>query len=269
MSLQSQKETISTDMQNSATRKVSVVIPIYKETLTPNEEISLHRCFSFLKKHPITVIRPPKIRLDFLRVKSYQFEEKEFSDYYFNSIASYNRLMLSQELYKAFLDYRYMLIYQTDAFVFQDELDKWCDQGYDYIGAPWLGMTWPKKPRSFIDRVLEKSRITRRLRKTRLVGNGGFSLRKVSTSLLALKILKDMVNDFKDNEDHFWALDAARLLPFFKTPSVNVAVGFAFELNPRLAVELNHGNLPFGCHAWEKYDPEFLRPIFSKLGYSF
>ena len=254
---------------NSATHKVCVVIPIYKEILTPNEEISLHRCFSLLNKHPITIIRPQKIRLEFLRKKFYRFNEIEFPDYYFKSIAHYNQLMLSQELYKAFLDYNYILIYQTDAFVFHDELDKWCDAGYDYIGAPWLEMNWPKKPRSIIDRVLDKSRFTRRLRKTRLVGNGGFSLRKVSTSLLALRILKNLTNEFKDNEDHFWSLDAARLLPFFKTPPVNVAVGFAFELNPRLAVELNNGNLPLGCHAWEKYDPEFLRPIFAELGYRF
>ena len=31
-----------------------------------------------------------------------------------------------------------MLIYQLDAFVFQDDLAYWCQQNYDYIGAPWL-----------------------------------------------------------------------------------------------------------------------------------
>lgn len=256
-------------MLNSYAQEVTVVIPIYKETLTRHEEISLHRCFAILKDHPIAIIRPEDISLDFLRAKGYKFSDIKFPNHYFSSISGYNRLMLSTEFYEAFISFRYILIHQGDAFVFRDDLKHWCDSGYDYIGAPWLGMTWTRKPRSLIDRILEKSSVTRMFRKTRLVGNGGFSLRKVKTSLLALKILSSHAKNFMDNEDHFWSLDAARVLPFFRTPSVKVAVGFAFELNPQGAIQLNNGNLPFGCHAWEKYDPDFLRPIFSELGYEF
>ena len=35
-----------------------------------------------------------------------------------------------------FLEYQYMLIYQLDAFVFEDKLDYFCELGYDYIGIP-------------------------------------------------------------------------------------------------------------------------------------
>lgn len=256
-------------MSKYSKSKAVVVIPIYKETLTKLEYISLDKCFTTLSKHPICIIRPENINLDFLRIKKYNFFEIVFPNHYFSSIKGYNRLMLSTAFYESFISYNYILIHQADAFVFRDDLDEWCNKGYDYIGAPWLGMTWPKKPRSMIDRILEKTPATRVFRKTRLVGNGGFSLRKVKTSLLALKILSERAKNFTDNEDHFWSLDAARLLPFFRTPSVKVAVGFAFELNPQKAIQLNNGKLPFGCHAWEKYDPEFLRPIFAELGYKF
>lgn len=45
--------------------------------------------------------------------------------------------MLSAEFYERFLAWDYILLCQTDAFVFRDELADWCARGYDYIGAPW------------------------------------------------------------------------------------------------------------------------------------
>ena len=59
-----------------------------------------------------------------------------------------------------FAKYEYILIYQTDCWVYEDRLDEFMDKGYDYYGAPWKleGLTWSKNS----------------------VGNGGFSLRKVS-----------------------------------------------------------------------------------------
>lgn len=50
----------------------------------------------------------------------------------------YNRLMLSEDLYSAFSNYEYILICQSDAYIFRDELKEWCEAGYDYVGAPWL-----------------------------------------------------------------------------------------------------------------------------------
>jgi hypothetical protein len=36
---------------------------------------------------------------------------------------------LSASFYERFLDTKYILIYQLDAFVFKDELQEWCDKG--------------------------------------------------------------------------------------------------------------------------------------------
>lgn len=61
-----------------------------------------------------------------------------FPDTYFKGIAGYNRLMMSPEFYETFAQWEYILIYQTDAWVFSDRLSEWCSKGYDYIGAPWI-----------------------------------------------------------------------------------------------------------------------------------
>jgi hypothetical protein len=46
--------------------------------------------------------------------------------------------MLSIDFYKRFRDYKFILIYQLDAYVFRDELEYWCEQDYDFIGAPLI-----------------------------------------------------------------------------------------------------------------------------------
>src|SRR5690606_31898493 len=98
------------------------------------------------------------------------------------------------ELYRRFVAYEYMLICQTDVFVFRDELLQWCEKDYDYIGAPWIA-----SKQHLLTKVLfqitnffksrKKKKSTAHFFK---VGNGGFSLRKVQTML-------KIVTDQKEN----------------------------------------------------------------------
>jgi hypothetical protein len=169
------------------------------------------------------------------------------------------------------------LIYQPDAFVFRDELAYWCGTGYDYIGAPWF-KDWniADGNSSFIG-----------------VGNGGFSLRKVKSHLrvlhtfsyltapselirqfldqksslatlkkllLALTIRNNTYarfNDYSDNEDIFWGMLAAKKFRYFNTPPFRTALRFSMEVNAEFLFRLNNAELPFGCHAWEKYNIAF------------
>jgi hypothetical protein len=55
----------------------------------------------------------------------------------------------------------------------------------------------------------------------------------------------------------FWGLFLYWLNPFFKRPKWQEALHFAFEMNPKKAFELTNHQLPFGVHAWEKYDKKF------------
>ncbi|RYE13465.1 MAG: hypothetical protein EOP45_21145 [Sphingobacteriaceae bacterium] len=135
-------------------KKVIVVIPIYNKILKAHEEISLKQCFKILKKHPITFVCAPELDvqpyLDIAKKEGKQVNIETFESNYFKDIPGYNKLMLSQKFYNRFLDYKHMLLYQTDAYVFRDELDDWCDLNYDYIGSPWLqdmeGWLYPPNP---------------------------------------------------------------------------------------------------------------------------
>jgi hypothetical protein len=62
----------------------------------------------------------------------------------------------------------------------------------------------------------------------------------------------------------FWSLFVAPRCEFFTIPTASEAVSFAFEAHPEYLFELNHQELPFGCHAWERYNPEFWKAIFKQ-----
>ena len=122
--------------------KAIVVIPIWRQVLSDNEVLSLRRCFSVLAKHDIALISPQRLPIDQLPIPSANVIVVRFDDNFFESINGYNRLMLSERLYRRFSRYDYLLLYQLDAFVFEDQLEDWCARDYDYIGAPWIGNQW-------------------------------------------------------------------------------------------------------------------------------
>jgi hypothetical protein len=68
----------------------------------------------------------------------------------------------------------------------------------------------------------------------------------------------------KRNEDEFWSDAAQTYYPEFKVASFETGLHFAFEVAPKLCFELNHRTLPFGCHAWHKYDRDFWEPYVLK-----
>lgn len=247
----------------------TVVVPFYKSHVNSYESISLHRCVSVFGCDRITLISPEHLDMQNYR----DFKIARFADAFFSSVSAYNRLMLSSEFYDYFADYKYMLIHQLDAFVFYDDINYWIDKNYDYIGAPWLGQSWPRnlmfslwKPiwaRSFLYRQLFEN--------VNIGGNGGLSLRKVASARMALNILRKYANnwDCNDcNEDVFWSIFVPYVLPYYKVPDEKESAYFSLEQLPRIGFEMNGGKLPFGCHAWEKWDIEFWRPHFAAYGYA-
>src|SRR6185503_12405158 len=97
------------------------------------------------------------------------------------------------------------------------------------------------------------------------VGNGGFSLRRISSFIRAIASLRPVVSRWRSNEDLFWSI-VARRLAAFRIPPAKEALSFAFELEPRLCYEQLGRRLPFGCHAWARYDRGFWGSVFSELG---
>lgn len=231
-----------------APTKAAIAIPVYKTQLNANELIALKRCVEILTAYPIYLVAPRDMALDIYFDCYSGFQVLQFDEKYFKDIKGYNQLLLSIQFYQAFTFAEYLLIYQLDAYAFRDELIAWCNKGYDYIGAPWLTTPISQKEKVIVDMgkwMLHK------------VGNGGFSLRKVQSHLWVTRLLWPFIKLFVKNEDFFWSIIVPKINPFFKIPKMEEAVGFSFEMLPRKAYEMNQKELPFGCHAWEKYDPEF------------
>jgi hypothetical protein len=252
---------------NKPQEQAAVVIPVYRKDLSLYEQISMKRCHEVLGKHPLFFISPEGLRIDGDDWSSYG-SILYFHPEYFGNTSAYNRLMFSPAFYRRFADFEYILIYQLDSFVFKDQLSYWCGLSYDYIGAPWIGLNRREEIRGLLP-FWERRGFIRRIlgQKISNVGNGGFSLRRVRTFLLLSALLRRKMRVWPLNEDTFWSFAAPCYFPFFRKPTTEIAIQFSFELDPRKAYELNHCELPFGCHAWWRYDFEFWRGEIEPLGY--
>ncbi|WP_439697070.1 DUF5672 family protein [Mucilaginibacter sp. AW1-7] len=246
-----------------------IIIPVYKPEPNENEIRSLRQCCCVLKAHPIIFVAPESLNTAaYNRIcSSYRlpFTQVRFEDRFFAGITGYNQLMLSPFFYKAFLGYRFLLIYQLDAFVFKDELSYWCRQNYDFIGAPHLPHENAPEEIRFLQGY---SRILGRLNgifqtnhRISNVGNGGFSLRKTRTCYWLLRLLPGKVKHWgSNNEDGFFKYWGNLLYPLFRLPPDEVALRFSVEQSPQESLKKLGFVLPFGCHAFEKHEPETWRP---------
>jgi hypothetical protein len=251
-----------------AKKPVAIVIPIYKQHLLPFEDISLKQCLKVLGNYPVYLAVPESLNVSAYRKYSSRLEVTAFNDDYFKGIEGYNHLMLSREFYRRFKSYKFILIYQLDSFVFKDELIHWCSQNYDYIGAPFVDSTWNVS----LATNMSKTRIRKYARflfgqVNLTIGNGGFSLRKVSKLRAMLWLFRKVTEKIDYNEDLFWSFYIPGRMPFYKIPALEASLKFAFETNPKKCLELNNKQLPFGCHGWEKNDLEFWAPVLKEYGY--
>jgi hypothetical protein len=153
-----------------------VIIPVYKTELTATELLSLSRCVELLSSYPLVLVGPETFDFGKFNFVGHEFFIERFPDYYFGSLENYSELLLSLDFYRRFEAYEYMLLYQLDAFVFSDQLSMWCEKKYDYIGAPWCN---------------ESGEWTG-------VGNGGFSLRRISACLAVLQ------SERKEDPREYW-----------------------------------------------------------------
>ena len=228
--------------------EVIVVIPVYKEFLSETEKTALMQARIILKNYPICLMAPEKMH-DFLTSKFLKTEF--FPDYNFINIMSYSKLLLNPEFYQRFVDYNYILIYQLDAFVFYDKLNYFCSLNYDYIGSP-MSFSWQKYGR---------------------VGNGGLSLRKVSSCIRVTENFYEIATKEEDRkifingEDKFFSYCGKSIDIDFHTPNVMIANQFAIMYNISHCYErLSENNLPFGCHGWSKRQHFLIwRPYIKKI----
>jgi len=215
-------------------KDVCIVIPVYKTKPSLNELRSIEQCKKVMKGRDIAYVAPEGFDSSAYPTARVVTFNKGF----FKSLWNYSELCATKSLYLAFADYDYIMIYQPDCWVFKDELDEFMLLGYDYIGAPWFGCK----------NVADGSRI-----KDGTVGNGGLSLRKVSTFIALAKSAECRPHP----EDVYWCIHRAKEL---NIAPVQVAASFSIEHRPKTVISLFKGWLPMGCHKpWQLGYYEFWR----------
>ena len=223
-----------------------IVIPIYKENLDCIEEISLKRLYNIIGKkgYDVYLLKHKDLNIKnykniYPNIKEINIEDK----YFFTNTKTYSHLLISKDLYKIFEDagYHYMYIYQLDCYLFCDKLQEWCEKRYDYIGAPIFSENcgWKMSENGIY---------------TYQVGNGGFSLRRIS---IFYHICSNIINkldkcyiDSMLNEDIFFCQTIKQVYSGLIVPDWRIALKFSLDMSPDLPYD-NFGitNFPMAAHA--------------------
>jgi hypothetical protein len=256
--------------------KIAIVIPVYKsfQELNEYEIASLNQTMNSLSSdNNVLLIGPKNLQKDYNTILPLT-KYLDFSKKYFGSIQGYNKLLKSKSFYKRFEDYDFILIAQTDAWIFGSSKELLNFTHLDFSGAISLHNN---EHHGY---------------------NGGLSLRNVQASIWALESLKNYetpkeiwrrhfpenklsksykiisflldvtirkkvhhrLNFFtKGNEDLFWSVNVPKAVPSFKVNDFETALKFSWE--HKCAEFYNNYPLPFGCHGWWNYNYDFWKDI--------
>ncbi|MDB4210964.1 hypothetical protein N9769_01160 [Ascidiaceihabitans sp.] len=240
---------------------LAVIIPIFRKEL-PNEEIeNLKHSLGFLKGTKIFFIHPSSLDLSFYKLKFTNFSFSSFPDKFFKNIEGYNKLMTSNDFYRKFLDFEFMLILQTDA-ILNAPINLAEEFEFDYIGAPWISpftlsnFHFGAGYAFFAGRVLAKMGIGTPVQ----VGNGGLSLRRTSAFSAALHSA-ELLSLRRNNmpEDIFFA-GLGSIYDFLRVADLDTAHKFFCEGNCSNSDPLHSK----GYHALSKYNPLLRRDVLER-----
>lgn len=269
-----------------------VIIPVYSVSPTDSEKASFRNTLSVLRMHDITVVTYRNCNTkeydNICNNLNTSIKYEYFNEEYFASVHGYNDLCFSKSFYLRFAEYEYMLICQLDAWVFRDELNYWCDKNYDYIGAPIFygyssnrfskkimgigngGLSLRKishalkitsaqkkriflKPRTIISIYLNTALTNEEFRKS--------TLRMIVLPFLIMAKCLGFHNTLNYyirkhlNEDLVfgsWSTDAWGIKA--NIPVADEAIRFSFEVHPNFLFNKTNHQLPFGCHAFLKWE---------------
>lgn len=266
-------------------KDVIIIIPVYKNFLEEYEKKSLIVNLLNLELYNVLVIAPHKLKFDnkFNEILfTYKLGVVYFDDYFFKDIDGYNKLMLDFKFYKCFEDFNYMLICQLDALVLSNKLDVWVSKGFDYVGAPFIcedgdnyffnsmgngGLSLRNIPK-FLNVLNSECFYFSSYKYFSISIRGGLKnifiiklLHRLDRARIKIKFAKVFLFFFKLNEDYFWAFFSKFFVKDFCLPTVDEALLFSFDVNPRKCYAISNNQLPFGCHAWQKYDRNFWEEV--------
>lgn len=263
----------------------AILIPMHKQEPSLEEMTSLVQCQKVLGNYPIYLLHPQGMSTKtyeaiFPTLKTLTAPSKSMA-----SITAYNSLMISPFIFNALASHSHILIHEPDAIVLKNDLHYWCEQNIDYIGAPW-----------FSSDAIEDLQL-------KATGNFGLSLintnavntffsnnpRWFSSSMIFRELIRGIRGKvgafdralksigpsgkvsgahrlYHDHCDIFWSYLAPKVAPDFKVAPPEQSIRFSWETSPKKCLSICKGELPFGIHAWPKYDLELLQPLFIQSG---
>lgn len=232
------------------------VVPVYKVIPSKVEALSLLQLRELNVKN-VTLMCPEGLNIDAYLDLWPELKVVYFSKEHFISVQSYNDFLLKPSFYETFAsEYRWMLIYQLDAFIFSNQIERFCELGYDYYGAPWqygfpqywfLFNRWPIKVNF----------------KRFYVGNGGLSLRNLNKTIDLLKRKQGHITQTFYMEDVFFAYWGTMDESFHAAPS-EVAALFSVETYPDHWLKITK-TFPMGTHNFHRTGKEWAKDFFSPI----
>lgn len=235
-------------------KDLCIVIPIYKEVPSKSDLFSINSIIEANEDlYDIIYVAPHDLDLS-LYPEIYDVET--FNGDFFTSTIMYSVLLREVEFYRRFNKYHYMLIYQTDCFVFyktlfKKEISQWMNKDFDYIGAPIISnnANWDNVP---------------------VVGNGGCSLRKISKFISICedtetynKVIRSKKADLYMQYEDLYFCEGINEYIYLDVPSFKDAFNFAWDMNPDRIYRMGY-EFPLFVHAWNKNLP-FWRYHFNEL----
>lgn len=262
--------------------RIAIIVPVYKNRLSAAETYSLKCSLSMRHKGRVVIVCPQNFDSSlFIDSNDLMLEEvifERFHDDYFVDTKGYNLLLMSFQFYQRFINYEFILISQLDALILCENVELWLDKDFDYVGAPWINQKGKtkglimgngglslRKTKVFHDILIRSNWIN--LRFLRWYDPRNSILRICSLVTFALPIYCYSI--VKSN--YIGYFDFAKLKGYnediafskylqkhsLKMPTRKEAAGFSFEEEPEICYKITNDSLPFGCHAWQKYDVDF------------
>lgn len=259
------------------------MVPLPSVDLSPDELVSMAQLRKYLDGYDKYLLAPENLSVNIDGFKVTPLDCKHFG-----SAANHNRMLYRTDFWQKFSSYEFVLMYHLDALVFSDQLKEWCGRGIDFIGAPFLvcdSSPWAKEERvgngGFalyrVPAILEV--LWRRYAADpakywedhywKLLQFQAAMLRPLRaavpkwlkgavTAPLRQQLQKmDHIEVNERGNDLFWSYEATKYVPEFRIGTVEEGLAFAFETEPAACFQRTYGKLPFGCHAWGRYDREF------------
>lgn len=245
------------------TSRFIIATPVYQESLQNSE----------LMRLAITIYNNPDVDHIFFCPEDFNTEKLKnlfpnsfylrFPNYYFDSIETYSKLMLTSSFYDNFIEYEYLIISQLDS-ILTRKLTYDVFNNYDYVGAAWMNSLTAF---SIGNRLfLNSGKYNFVPNRSFSVGNGGLSIRKTRSLIEITRKIQNPILKFFGlgtnrglNEDVIVSYFASKY--GYTIPNKSIASRIFIE---QYRQDLFDAWSVYGYHALEKHDPLLEKLIFEK-----